>query len=195
MNDLSYYQRVKLFKNWCYGRYEEHILFHQRRFNPSQIFLEKDFLYITHGGQLRIHKRTKKDLLKRKPDRLIGNVSEADITYFTKKDDTIFAGRRNGRILIISTDTDSYVDEQIDSTPSNRIDFLDFEKDLFITTTRDITKLWRKENELDIPYLDPVAEWKSGNKCLRLSPDVKSCAVGKYSERSKTALRLIDLET
>lgn len=151
---------------------------------------------MTHGGQLRIHKRTKKELLKRKPERLIGKVSEGDITYFTKKDDTIFAGRGNGRILIISTDTDSYVDEQIDSTPNNnRIDFLDFEKDLFITTTRNNTKLWKKMYELDIPYLDPITEWKSGNKCLRLSPDLSSCAVGKYSEKSKTALRLIDLET
>lgn len=195
LHDLSYYRRIRIFKNWCQGRYEEHIFFHHKHFNPSQIFLEKESLYITHGGQLRVHRRLKKRIIKRKPERLIGRVLEADITYFTKKENTIFAGRRNGRVLIVSTDTDSYVDEQIDTTASNRIDFLDFDKDLFVTTTRNSTNLWRKLYELDIPYLDPVATWNSGNKCLRLSPDANYCALGKYNEKARTALRIIDLST
>lgn len=152
-------------------------------------------LYITHGGQLRIHRRLRKGIVNRKPDRTISSVRDPDITCFVKKDETIFAGRRNGCVFIASTNDNELVEERADETRMNNIEFLDFEKDVFVTTSRAGTKLWRKQYELDVPYLEPAADLNGGNKCLRISPDSTSCATGKYSEKTRTALRLVDMET
>lgn len=172
-------------------------MLHHKQFNPSQIFLEKEFLYKTHSGQLRAHKRKRgKTVLDRKPAKTFGNINDSDITYFTKKDDRIFAGRRNGQILLISTSNETEIVEQIDRTSANRIEFVDFQGDLFVATTLNRTTLWRTQYELDMPYLEPIVELSnSGNKCLRLAPDTNQLATGKYNERSRTALRLTDLET
>lgn len=198
LHDLSYHKRVKLFQNWCYGRYEEHVMFHQRKFNPSRIILEKDLLYITHGGQLRAHKRVKNSqILARKPCKTYGTENESDITSFVKKDGTIFIGRRDGHVMITSIDSnESTISERIDTTNTNRLECVDFDGDLFVTTTLNTTSLWRKQYELDIPFLEPIVEFNGvGNKCLRLSPDGERLATGKYNERGRTALRLIDIET
>lgn len=198
LHHLSYHKRVKLFQNWCYGRYEEHVLFHQRQFNPSRIFLEKDLLYITHGGQLRAHKRMRnRQVLARKPCKTYGSENDSDITSFAKKDSTIFIGRRDGHVMVTSTDSsESPIADRIDTTSTSRLEFVDFNADLFVTTTLNTTSLWRRQYELGIPFLEPIAEVNGGgNKCLRLSPDGERLATGKYNERARTALRLTDIET
>lgn len=168
-------------------------MFHQRQFNPSRIYLEKDFLYITHSGQLRAHKRLRnRQILARKPHKTYGTENDSDITSFVKKDETIFVGRRNGHVMIVSSDRN----ECIDTTNTNRVEFVDFDGDVFVTTTLSSTSLWRRQYELGIPFLEPIAELNGGgNKCLRLSPNADRLATGKYNERARTALRLIDMET
>lgn len=196
LRDLSYHKRINIFKNWCHGRYEEHIFFHHKFFHPSHIHLEKDLLYITHGGQLRIHRRLKKGILNRRPELAISEVRQPDITCFAKKENTIFAGRRDGCVFIASTNnTNELIEEHVDATTSHNIEFLDFDRDIFLTTTRTSTKLWRKQYELDVGYLEPMADLNGGNKCLRISSDARLCATGKYNEKTRTALRLVDLET
>lgn len=198
LHNLSYHKRVKLFQNWCYGRYEEHVMFHQRQFNPSRIFLEKELLYITHGGQLRAHKRMRnRQVLARKPFKTYGSENESDITSFAKKDSTIFIGRRDGYVMVTSTDSsESPIADRIDTTSTSRLEFVDFNADLFVTTTLNTTSLWRRQYELGIPFLEPIAEVNGGgNKCLRLSPDGERLATGKYNERARSALRLTDIET
>lgn len=174
-------------------------MFHQKQFNPSRIHLEKELLYITHGGQLRVHKRVKnRQILSRKPCKTYGTETESDITSFTKKDGTIFIGRRDGHVTIISTDSNEtpILNERIDTTNTNRLEYVDFDADLFVTTTLNTTSLWRRQYELGIPFLEPIAELNGGgNKCLRLSPDAERLASGKYNERARTALHLVDIET
>lgn len=173
-------------------------MFHQKQFNPSRIVLEKELLYITHGGQLRAHKRVKsRQILGRKPCKTYGTENESDITSFTKKDGTIFIGRRDGDVMIISVDSNEpSITEQIDTSNTNRLEYVDFDGDLFVTTTLGTASMWRRQYELGIPFLEPIAELRGGgNKCLRLSPDAERLATGKYNERERTALRLFDVET
>ena len=195
-NDLSYHKRIKLHKNWREGRYEEHIFFHQHALNPTQLHLERDQLYLTRSGQLRVHRRQRKGILKRKPDRIIGRERDSDITHFVKKSETIFAGRRNGSVFICNADAgEILLEEPMDAQSPKSVEFLDFNGDLFVTATRSITKLWRLKSELNMPFLDPLRQFEAANKCLRLSPDGTQCAAGRYNERSRTALRLLEVET
>lgn len=103
--------------------------------------------------------------------------------------------------MIASTESnESSIVERVDTTTTttnmNRLESVDFDADLFVTTTLSTTSLWRRQYELGIPFLEPIAELNGGgNKCLRLSPDAQRLATGKYNERARTALRLIDVET
>lgn len=193
---------MKLFQNWCYGRYEEHILFHQSQFNPSKIFLEKEFLYKSHSGQLRKYARSKRksEILYRRPIETFGEIRDADITCLAKKDGTIFIGRRNGRVKIISLNMNE--NDPIDETnvcpnicSEQRVESVDLSDDLFVTSTLQRAALWQKRYELDMPYLDCVAELGEGFKCIRLSPNVDRLAMGKYKDSSRKGLHLVDLAT
>lgn len=192
-----------MFQNWCYGRYEEHILFHQSQFNPSKIFLEKEFLYKSHSGQLRKYARSKRhaEILYRRPIETYGEVRDADITCLTKMDGTIFIGRRNGRVKMISVDGNDDNDP-IDETnvssnahSEQRVESIDFSGELFATATLQRAALWQKRYELDMPYLDTVAELGEGFKCIRLSPNADKMAMGKYKDPSRKGLSLLDVAT
>lgn len=202
IQNLSYHKRVKVFQNWCHGRYEEHILFHQSQFNPSKIFLEKEFLYKSHSGQLRKYARSKRkgEILYRRPVETFGEVRDADITCLTKSNGTVFIGRRNGRVKIISVDANA--NDSIDETnvsskiySEQRVESVDFSGDLFATSTLHRAALWQRQYELDMPYLDTVAELGEGYKCIRLSPNVDRLAMGKYKDASRKGLHLVDLAT
>lgn len=192
-----------MFQNWCHGRYEEHILFHQSQFNPSKIFLEKEFLYKSHSGQLRKYARSKRkgEILYRRPVETYGEVRDADITCLAKNDGFVFFGRRNGRVKVISVDANQ--NESIDETnvsskvySEQRVESVDFSGDLFAATTLQRASLWQKQYELDMPYLDAVIpELGEGYKCIRLSPNVDRLAMGKYKDPSRKGLHLVDLAT
>lgn len=199
IQNLTYHKRVKIFQNWCYGRYEEHILFHQSQFNPSKIFLEKEFLYKSHSGQLRKYARSKRkgEVLYRRYIEAYGEVRDADITCLTKNDSTVFIGRRNGRVKIISVDANEndQIDETNVSNSEQRVESVDFSGELFATATLQMATLWQKRYELDMPYLDSVAKLGDGFKCIRMSPNVDRMAMGKYKDASRKGLHLVDLET
>lgn len=202
IQNLSYHKRVKVFQNWCYGRYEEHILFHQSQFNPSKILLEKEFLYKSHSGQLRKYARSKRqgEILYRRPVETFGEVRDADITCMTKNERTVFIGRRNGRVKILSIDpneNDAIDETNVCSTAAadQRVEAVDFSGDVFVTSTLQRAALWHKRYELDMPYIDCVNELGDGFKCVRLSPNVDRLAMGKYKDTSRNGLHLVDLET
>lgn len=199
IQNLSYHKRVKIFQNWCYGRYEEHILFHQSQFNPSKIFLEKDYLYKSHSGQLRKYARSKRkgEILYRRYIEAYGEVRDSDITCLTKNDGVVFIGRRNGRVKIISVDNNDNdpIDETNVSNAEQRVESIDFSGDLFATATLQKATLWLKRYELDMPYLDSVADLGDGFKCIRISPNIDRMAMGKYKDASRKGLHLVDLET
>lgn len=202
IQNLSYHKRVKVFQNWCYGRYEEHILFHQSQFNPSKILLEKEFLYKSHSGQLRKYARSKRsgEILYRRPIDTYGEVRDADITCLSKNEGTVLIGRRNGRVKMISIENNE--NDPIDeiNVSSNvhseqRVESVDFSGDLYATATLQRAALWQKRYELDMPYLDTVAELGEGFKCVRLSPNVDRMAMGKYKDPSRKGLSLVDIAT
>lgn len=201
LRDLSYHKRINLYRNWCQGRYEEHIFYNHKFFHPAHIHLERQWLYTTYGGQLRMHRRLKKGILNRRADWTIGEVKQPDVTCFTKKHNVIFAGRRNGCVFIVGAnepgleEADDMLEERVESDGINSIESIDFNRNLFLTASRATTKFWRQNVELGVPYLEPISEINGGNKCLRISANGQYCATGKYNERSRTALRLIDLET
>lgn len=103
-------------------------------------------------------------------------------------------GRLNGQV-------DAYLGEAHDADSiachahNERIEAVDFHDDVFVTTTLNEVAIWRREVELEIPYLEAMKRLSGGNKCLRISPGGDRIATGKYSERPKTALRMIDIET
>lgn len=202
LQNLSFHKRVTVFQNWCYGRYEEHILFNQSQFNPSKICLEKDFLYKSHGGQLRKYARSKhkREILYRRPIETYGEVRNADITCLTKHDGTVFMGHRNGRVKMFSVEMNE--NEPIDETnvssninSEQRVESIDFSGDLFATSTLQRAVLWQKRYELDLPFLDAVAELGEGFKCLRFSPNVDRMAMGKYKDSNRSGLQLVDVAT
>lgn len=191
---------MKLFQNWCYGRYEEHILFQQSQFNPSKIFLEKEFLYKSHSGQLRKYARSKRkgEILYRRPVETFGEVRDADITCLMKINNDVFIGRRNGRVKIISTDpneNDSIDETNVSSYSEQRVEAVDFSGDLFATATLQRAALWQRRYELDMPYLEEVAELGDGFKTIRLSPNIDRLAMGKYKDLTRKGLHLVDLAT
>lgn len=202
IQNLSYHKRVKLFRNWCYGRYEEHILFHQSQFNPSKILLEKEYLYKSHSGQLRKYARAKRsgEILYRRPVDTFGEVRDADITCMTKSESTVFIGRRNGRVKILSVDpneNDSIDETNVSSVAGaeQRVEAVDFSGELFATSTLQRAALWQKRYELDMPYIDCVHELGDGFKCIRLSPNADRLAMGKYKDPARKGLHLVDLAT
>lgn len=177
-------------------------MFHQSQFNPSKICLEKEFLYKSHSGQLRKYARSKRkgEILYRRPVETFGEVRDADITCLIKNDASILIGRRNGRVKIISMDTNE--NDPIDEisvcatiNSEQRVESVDFSGDLFVTSTLQRAALWQKRYELDMPYLDCVAELGDGFKCIRLSPNVDQLALGKYKDASRKGLHLVDLAT
>lgn len=118
----------------------------------------------------------------------------------TKCASTVFIGRRNGCVKILSVDpneNDAISETNVSSTAGaeQRVEAVDFSGELFVTATLQRAALWHKHYELDMPYLDCVAELGDGFKCMRLSPNVDRLAMGKYKDASRKGLHLVDLAT
>lgn len=190
-------KRVKLSHNWRYGKYDERILFKHNIMYPSQILLEKDLFYMTHGGQLRIHRRLKsKNLVKEPAHELIGNSRDGDITDFVKEGNTIFGGRDNGYAFIYEN-KEYYVERISDHIGQRRafINAVDIHARTFITASMTSLKIWQKIYELGMVSLELMVENDGIFKCIKLSPTGDVCVAGKYSDRYKEALKLFDIET
>lgn len=151
-------KRIKLSHNWRNGKYDERILFKHNVMYPSQILLEKDFFYMSHGGQLRVHRRLKsKNLVKERAHDVIGNSRDGDITGFVKEGYTIFGGRDNGYAFIY--ENGEYFVERISDHIGQRrafINAVDIHKDCFITASMTSMKIWRKIYELNMVSLEPM---------------------------------------
>lgn len=164
---------------------------------PSQVLLEKDLFHMTHGGQLRIHRRLKsKNLVKERAHELIGNSRDGDITGFVKKGNTIFGGRDNGYAFIYE-DGECYEERISDYIGQRRafINAVDIHSQTFVTASMTSMKIWRKIYELNMVSLELQAENDGIFKCMKLSPNGDECLAGKYSDRLREGLRLFDMET
>lgn len=152
---------------------------------------------MTHGGQLRIHRRLKsKKLVKEQAHELIGNTRDGDITDFVKEGNTIFGGRDNGWAFIY--ENNEYYEERISDNIGQRrayINAVDIHSETFVTASMTSMKIWQKIYELDMVSLEMMAEKNGIFKCVKISPSGDECVAGKYSDRNKEALKLFHMET
>ncbi|XP_037907404.1 F-box/WD repeat-containing protein 4 isoform X2 [Hermetia illucens] len=188
----SYRERIKMNENWINGRYRELVLFHHRKWYPSKVLLESDLFYMSHAGAIRVHKRTRNEAVDRRYLCELSSLEESDISHFTKKGNTIFAGRVCGSCFIYE---DNYLTEQRLHGIKEYLTCVDFIDSTFITSTDKTTKLWSKSIELGLINFELVKDFKEPYKCLRISESGDKIACGMYTDFGRRALREIDIET
>lgn len=196
--EYDYRKRIGLFENWRYGRYQENQFFQHRMLYFSQIVLEKRWLYMSHRGQLRVHKRTadRGHLLRVKPSWTVGAEKNPDINWMVKKGELIFAGRADGTGFVYDCRRRRY-SKQILADEASSITAVDFEGELFVSTSKaSSTCFWAGGlGETEEYVLEGTLELPEAFQTVKLSPDGGSrLAAGKYHDRDKNALRLIDVE-
>ena len=163
----------------------------------SKIILDEKFLYMSHRGQIRLHERTRdKYCLRTRAQVLIANVRDADITWFAKEGNLIFAGRNDGSVFIYNCENQDFSEQILHPEEVKRITSVDFFDDLFVTTTASsTTNFWRKFEEFGLYLLEPVNVLSENYETIKICPKGLKIAAGKYHDRQKNALRLIDIET
>ncbi|XP_055529981.1 F-box/WD repeat-containing protein 4 [Wyeomyia smithii] len=194
LHDFSYRKRICLHDNWRYGRYLEKQMFYHGMIYFSQIILESKMLYMTHRGQLRAHKRIANrndNVIIRKPSWTIGLFTSSDITWMVKKEDLIFTGRMDGSCSIYDRGNRISRFYQLSNSPVTSVDF---DGDLFVCTNKsESTTFWSGNRKLD---LEKKLELSDGYQTIKLCPNGKrQLAAGRYSDREKKALKLIDVES
>lgn len=192
--EFDFRRRISLFENWRYGRYAENQFFQHRMLYFSQIMLEKRWLYMSHRGQLRVHKRTaERGLLRVKPSWTVGAERQSDINWMVKKGEVIFAGRADGSGFVYDCRKRRYSKQVL---ADDIVTAVDFEGELFVSTGKSSsTCFWTGLVEDGQYALERRLEVADAYQTIKLSPDGGSrLAAGKYHDRAKSALRLIDVE-
>lgn len=184
--------RLSIYQNWINGRYKEIVYFHHNKMFPTKIFLEKNHLYLTHTGYLRIHRRLTNEPLQRPYIKEISSNVSTDISDFVKKRDTIFAGRICGSCFIYE---DGYTTDQRLHNVKEYLQCVDFSNDLYMTSTDRCNKLWRRSNEFGLIHLDLVKESKFSYKSMKFSNQGDILYGGLYTDLGRRALRETDIET
>ncbi|GAB0087925.1 F-box/WD repeat-containing protein 4 [Sergentomyia squamirostris] len=196
MDSMSYRVRWRMHENWRQGKYEEIMFFPHRTPYSSLIHLEKNWLYMTHGGQIRVHRRRSKDFLKRFPDLSYGNTRDPDITALAKIDDTIFAGTMCGTALLYDPGYCSgtnFISKKV-APVKEYLNSVDFRGAIYVTATNQTSKLWRRLEELGLVDFEIVYDLGQPFKCVKIGPDGKRLVGGRYRDNN-CALKLIDVET
>ncbi|XP_058461774.1 F-box/WD repeat-containing protein 4 [Malaya genurostris] len=194
-SDFSYRKRIRLFENWRYGRYNEKQFFYHQMLYFSQILLERRWLYMTHRGQLRAHERlvNNERVLNGKASWILGKSRDYDINWMEKNGDLFFAGRTDGSCFVYNCDSGFYRKQQLTEEP---ITSVDFDAKLFVCTTKSkSTSFWTGFNDINDVMLEKKQQLNEGYQTIKLSPSgANQLAAGKYSDREKKALKLIDVE-
>lgn len=189
--NLSYQKRLKLVENWRLGRYEELGFFNLRGQYPTKLCLERDYLYLNCGGQIRVHRRQFRGHLERRIYKEVGQQKDHEIVCFTKKGSTIFAGRTSGTAMIHCDD--EYTEEQ--RLHKGLINAVDFHDNVFVSTSNENTKVWTMFPELGMYYLEPAGTLTDPYHDLKIDPTGSTLVGGKFKDTEKNALRMHDLET
>lgn len=149
--------------------------------------------------EIRCYKRKKNAFPEDRPYVSIHNREEqTEITHFVKKDDVVFAGLSNGSTITYDfNEKSTVVDRCFGAGSTEFVNCVDFREDLFCVAGKSNTVVLRMETELDcIQALEKQFEFHQGFQCLRLLPQDKSkLAAGKYHDKKRRALCLIDVET
>lgn len=160
----------------------------------SYLHLERDTLYMSHRGELRAYRRLIRGLLDTIPHQIIGQADESDITCFTKRSDSIFGGRTLGAVWLHENNELIESHTAIASCAINAVD-LQLGNGVLVSASRKELVLWQREYELDIISLEPCSEIQEEYKSIQIDPSGKVLAAGKYIDRTKNALELVDLTT
>lgn len=191
----NYRKRIRLFENWRYGKYREAQLFYHPKLYFSSILLEKSMLYMTHRGVLKAHQRTKRNnMVQRKASWTLGLPQDPDITWIVKKGQVFFGGQDDGSCFIHDEENEFYIRQHL---IEDTITSVDFEADLFVCTTKSkTTSFWSGIEEMGNYMLRWKRNLNAAYQTIQLSPNGGTqLAAGKYHDRAKNALKLIDVET
>ncbi|XP_075164122.1 uncharacterized protein LOC142236739 [Haematobia irritans] len=190
---LTYSSRLRIAKNWVDGCYREHHYFRRSKMFPAKLFLERNWLYISHANYITKHKRLKSEPLQRRYHQEISTRNINDIGNFVKKNNTLFVGRVVGSCFIY--DDDGLISEQQLHNPNEYLWCLDFERDIYATSTDHSVKIWRREEEFGICHLDLVSQLGSSYKAMQFGQSGSHLYGGLYdSIKDRRALREIDVE-
>ncbi|CAD7005915.1 F-box/WD repeat-containing protein 4 [Ceratitis capitata] len=191
-NSLSYAARLSIARNWLQGRYREYEYYHHAQMFPTKLLLERNFLYVTHMDYLRVYGRANNEPLQRRYKQEISSSIRGDISSFTKKGDTIFVGRVTGNCYIWE---DGYANDQQLHSAKEYLHCVDFEDDLYVTSTSVCAKLWRRTNELGLINLESIDEMRREYKVLKFADGGERLYGGLYTDTDRQALREFDVES
>ncbi|XP_013119295.2 F-box/WD repeat-containing protein 4 [Stomoxys calcitrans] len=193
VSDLSYSSRLKIARNWLDGRYSERQYFRRSKMFPTKLILERNWLYISHANYINQHQRLKSEPLQRRYHREISTSNKSDIAHFVKKNNTLFAGRVAGSGFIY--EEGSVMEQQLHN-PNEYMWCVDFEGDLYATSSDYYSQIWRREEEFGILHLDLLIQLKSSFKTMQFDCGGTRLYGGLYdSKNERRALREIDVES
>lgn len=161
--------------------------------NGSQILLEKDFLYATSFGQIKIYKRNKSQKRILDDRRIYGEIGrrrDPDVISFVKKNETIFAGRFDGSCFV--TDEENYSEQKLHDEFITSVDLF---KDVYISSSCKATKIWRREDEMGLINLEEMLDLDECFHCVRVNSKRAEFVGGKFKDSEKRGLKLVDLST
>lgn len=173
------------------GRYREYEYYNHIQMFNTKLLLERDLIYVSHLDYIRLYARAKHEPLQRRCLLEIYSASRGDISSFAKKQDTIFAGRVTGNSYIWEN---GIVHEQQLHPVKEYLHCVDFEDEIYATSTSVCAKLWRRSNELGLVYLEQIAEMPQEYKVLKLSEGGERLYGGLYTDLGRYALREFDVE-
>lgn len=190
---------MKIHRNWIEGRYFEHICYRHKPLYFSHIQLSQYELLKSVAFEIRCYKRKKNGFPEDRPYVAVYNREEqAEITHFVRRDNILFAGLSNGTSLTYNFDEKSTTVDRIFGPGSTEfVNCVDFKGDVFCVAGKSKAVILRIERELEcLEALEKQYEFHQGFQCLKLHPQDKSKLVaGKYHDKKKRALCMIDVET
>uniref|UniRef100_A0A8W7PV36 F-box domain-containing protein n=1 Tax=Anopheles coluzzii TaxID=1518534 RepID=A0A8W7PV36_ANOCL len=184
-------KRVKLDENWRYGRYEERSYFHHNVMYISQLAIDKDCLYMTHGGRLQAHRRTKSvHMIDTRIAWMVGSVGDSDITSLAKKNNRFFAGRMDGKILLYEHGSGQ---QHLQTITNDIIKAVDFNKDVYAVTTKNESTYVFNYSPPDRELLCTIQQLNSPSTAVYdvLWKDEHCILCGNFD----TTMRLVDVRT
>lgn len=149
---------------------------------------------MSHLGELRAYRRICSGLLERVPHQIYGQADESDITCFKKRGESIFGGRTLGAVWLHENNE---LIESHTTVASSSINAVDLQKGngILVSASSKELVLWQREYELEMISLEPLADIQEEYKSIQIDPSGKVLAAGKYIDRTKNALELVDLTT
>lgn len=185
-------ERLRVQAAWQTGRYKECTLFQHRLMYQSFVHLERRAIYMSHGGEIRRHRRHMKDnfaQIDETPEQTIGSERLADVTCFRRRDRVLFGGRLNGDYFVLDERqatgdgdgaVDGYcVDVQLCEARTLGADgdratvpitAVDMRGECFVTANEERLTVWRRDWELGDVVLQPMADVNEFFKAVAIQP-------------------------